>query len=248
MTPEEICRRLASMDVMTAGEIKEHFYAMQAETLTPEYGEKVHARLSVEFIERTEIRLMNYRRFFAGGHNWSIEDMAKKTKTTTKPQILRKLRASDVMGKAIKFFIPQEEGGMRKLFTVYGKSRAVRAGTGTYGDFHALKGMFQAIRAEDKQEFIAAECFLPEPMHDHIVNRYIVAAEKGEDPPFLEFAFDIYLKESSVPIGYEYVTVPIVTPSETDDLADLRAKALTGPDDDAEGVSSAQMQIDETAA
>lgn len=163
--------------------------------------------------------------------------MAKKTKTVSKPIIRRKLRPVDVMDKAIKFFIP-EPGDMVKLYTIYGKARSVRAGTSTYGEFHALKGMFQAVREEDKQEFISAECFLPEPMHDHIVNHYLAAAEKEEAPPMLEFAFEIYLKESSAPIGYEYVTVPIVQPSETDDLADLRAKALEGPSDEAEGVSS----------
>ncbi len=173
--------------------------------------------------------------------------MAKKTKITPKPIIVRKLRAVDVMGKAVKFFIPQEEGGMTKLYTVYGKSRSIRGGTSTYGEFYALKGMFQAVRDSDDQEFISAECFLPEPMHDHIVNRYLAAAEKGENAPMLEFAFEIYLKESAVPIGYEYVTVPIVQPSATDDLADLRAKALEGPDESAEGLSSAQMNLGETA-
>lgn len=164
--------------------------------------------------------------------------MAKKTKMTAKPIISRKLRPVDIMGKAIKHFIPEGEGEMTKLYTIYGKARSVRAGVSTFGEFHVLKGMFQAIRTEDGQEFMSAECFLPEPMHGHITNRYIAAAEKKEDPPLLEFAFDIFLKESKVPVGYEYVTVPIVQPEETNDLADLRSKALTGPTEDAAALSS----------
>lgn len=173
--------------------------------------------------------------------------MAKKTKTTQKPIILRKMRAVDVMGKAVKFFIPQEEGGMIKLYTIYGKARSVRGGTSTYGEFYALKGMFQAVRDSDEQEFISAECFLPEPVHDHVVNHFLAAKEKGKDADMLEFAFEVHLKESKMPIGYEYVTVPIVQPSATDDLADLRSKALKGPNEEAEGVSSAQMNLGETA-
>ncbi len=173
--------------------------------------------------------------------------MAKKQQskksTNPKPIILRKLRPVDVMQKAIKQFVPDEEGGMVELFTVYGKCRNVRAGTSTYGTFHALKGLFQAIRSEDGQEFMSAECFLPEPMHGHIVSAYLSAAENDEDPPMLEFAFTIHLKESKVPVGYEYVTVPIVQPAQTDDLADLRTKALEGPDADAEGVSDAQTDM-----
>lgn len=174
--------------------------------------------------------------------------MAKKTKTTLKPIILRKMRAVDIMGKAVKGFVPEAEGETVKLYTIYGKSRAVRAGTSTFGEFHALKGMFQSVRESDGQEFLSAECFLPEPMHEHIVNQYIAAAEKKQEPPLLEFAFEIYLKESKAPIGYEYVTVPIVQPSVTDDLADLRAKALEGPGDDVEGISSVQMGLGEKSA
>ncbi len=169
--------------------------------------------------------------------------MAKKTKTTPKPIILRKMRPVDIMGKAIKFFIPEEEGGMIKLYTVYGKARAIRAGTSTYGEFHALKGMFQSVRAEDEQEFISAECFLPEPMHDHVVNHFLAAKEKGREADMLEFALEVHLKESKMPIGYEYVTVPIVQPSATDDLADLRSKALEGPAEDIEGVSSTPLNL-----
>ncbi len=230
----------------TAAELKEHFQAMRAEVTTPAHIETVYSRFQLDH-ERTEIGLLNYRRFFAGGREWSTDDMAKKSKPTSKPIILRKMRATDVMGGAIKQHAPDEDGTMIKLYTVYGKARNVRAGTGQYGEFHALKGMFQAIREHDKQEYIAAECFLPEPMHDHIVSRYVSAAEAKEDPPLVEFAFEIYLQKSSVPIGYEYVTVPIVQPAATDDLADLRAKALEGPADETEGISSAQMNLGESA-
>lgn len=249
---EEARERLAALDIdqklpvpgpdLTLREHKEHFYAMQARLLSPAYKARVYDRISI-WCEQTEIHLLNYRRFIAGGRNWSIDDMSKKTKTTAKPIILRKMRPVDIMGRPVKFFVPQEEGGMVKLYTVYGKARAIRAGTSTYGEFHALKGMFQSVRESDNQEFISAECFLPEPVHDHVVNHFLAAKEKGKDADMLEFAFEVHLKESKMPIGYEYVTVPIVQPSATDDLADLRAKALEGPGDDVEGISSVQMGL-----
>ncbi len=214
---------------------------MRAEVTTPAHIETVYARFQLDH-ERTEIGLLNYRRFFAGGREWSIDDMAKKSKSEKRPIILRKMRATDVMGKPIKQLVPQETGGMIKLYTVYGKVRAVRPGTSTYGEFHALKGIFQAIR-NDGQEFVSAECFLPDPVHDHIVAPYLSAAEEDKDPPMVEFAFEVHLKESNMLIGYEYVTIPIVQPAQTDDLADLRAKALAGPDEVEEGISSAQMNL-----
>lgn len=72
MTPEELHRRLENLDP-TVGEIREHFYAMQAETQSPAYRAKVYARLEIEY-QRSEIGLTNYHRFIAGGCNWSLDD------------------------------------------------------------------------------------------------------------------------------------------------------------------------------
>lgn len=71
MDKEEIRRRLDKLP--TADEIKAHFYAMQAEARTPRNIAQVYARFYLEH-EKAEIGLTNYRRFFAGGRNWSIDD------------------------------------------------------------------------------------------------------------------------------------------------------------------------------
>lgn len=80
MTPEETRRRLVALDVdqelpesdreLTFGELKEHFYAMQAEARTPAYIARVHDRMTFWF-EQTEIRLITYRRFMAKGQYYN---------------------------------------------------------------------------------------------------------------------------------------------------------------------------------
>ncbi len=74
MTPEEIRQRLEKLDpdlvldvpMPTAGELKEHFRAMQAEARTPAYKARVYDRIAI-WCEQTEIRLIAYRRFMAKG-------------------------------------------------------------------------------------------------------------------------------------------------------------------------------------
>ena len=80
---DEITRRLAALDPdrklkepdpePTAAEIQEHYHAMRAEHQSPARIAWVHARLAI-LCEQGEIGLYNYRRFFAGGREWSIED------------------------------------------------------------------------------------------------------------------------------------------------------------------------------
>ncbi|MCP4229423.1 MAG: hypothetical protein GY771_04660, partial [bacterium] len=103
------------------------------------------------------------------------------SETSKEPRVIRKLRPKDIMESKIK--APEENEGEITLYTILGKANNVRAGDFGYGPFHALKGMFEAERSEDGQRFIAAECFLPEPMHSHLVQQYIDAQEKGEDMP-----------------------------------------------------------------
>lgn len=172
--------------------------------------------------------------------------MAKRrSKQVMEPRIIRKIRPKDVIDGSLR---PAEENwGERELFYVYGKVKAVRyTEQGPYEPSWALKGQFEAERIEDGQRFMAAECFLPEPMHTNIVERFTAAQEAGEDAPLVEFAFKISIKQTSSVVGYEYVTIPLIQPVSTEVLSDLRGKMLEKLEE-AEGVSSAQMNLGETA-
>lgn len=144
---------------------------------------------------------------------------------TMEPRIIRKLRPKDIMEKPIR---PHEEDWEpRILFFIYGKANDIRfTDQGAYGDSYALRGQFEAERADDKQLFYGTECFLPEPMHTNIVDRFKTAQEKDEEMPLVEFAFKIGIKQTQTVVGYEYTTVPIVQPAKTEHLQDLRAKML----------------------
>jgi hypothetical protein len=149
-----------------------------------------------------------------------------KTQTDNEPRIVRKLRPLDIMGKKIR--APEKWEGEHYLYTIFGKANGTRAGQSTFGEFQALRGVFEAQRVNDGTRFLAKECFLPEPMHSHIVDTINAMIEKKETP-FVEFAFKIGLKQADTDRGYEYVTVALIRPKSSDELGDLRARALTAP-------------------
>ncbi len=145
---------------------------------------------------------------------------------TTAVEPLRKIRPKDVMETSIKPKDP-EGWGRKELFLVYGKATGIRfTDVGGYGDSYALKGVFGAERIHDGKRFASKECFLPEPMHSHIVEEFKTAEERDEDKPVIEFAYRIGIKEATNMIGYEYTTLPIIQPESSEPLADLRAKML----------------------
>lgn len=155
----------------------------------------------------------------------------------TEPRIIRKIRPRDIMEGKIK--TPDKWDGVHILFTVLGKANGTRHGESTYGEFYALKGMFEAVREHDQQPFLAKECFLPEPMQSHIVEAIHAQEEVGK-APFVEFAFKIAIKEAETDRGYEYVIIPIIQPKATDELNELRKRALQAPDN----VTDMQPELD----
>lgn len=172
--------------------------------------------------------------------------MARKKSKVSEPRIIRKIRPKDIMEGKLR---PSgDDWGERELFFVYGKVKGVRyTEQGPYEPSWALKGQFEAERIEDGQRFMAAECFLPDPMHSHIVERFTTAQESEETLPIVEFAFKILLRQTNTVVGYEYVTIPLVQPASTEPLSDLRSKMLEKLEDTNEGVDGAQMNLGESA-
>lgn len=159
------------------------------------------------------------------------------------PQIIRKISAPRVVGN-IKAFAPRpgQDGSIPRdvvpLFRVFGSANDVRTGTSDNGPFTALKGRFEALSLIPDTEtgevsgdaFVAPECFLPEPTHTMLVSKLIAKNDEGKRiVESLDFAFEVGVKASKNPIGYEYVCMPLMEDTGSDPLAALRNKVAALP-------------------
>lgn len=159
------------------------------------------------------------------------------------PQIIRKLSAAKIVGN-IKAFAPRPnaDGGLPKdvvpLYRVFGSGADIRTGQGDYGAFAALKGRFEAVSLIPDPEtgevsgqvFVAPECFLPEPTHSILVSELMAKDADGKRVvSSLDFAFEVGVKASKNPIGYEFVCVPLMEHTGSDPLAALRGKVAALP-------------------
>jgi hypothetical protein len=146
------------------------------------------------------------------------------------------------------------------LFQVYGHANGTRRGESEGRPWVGLVGRFEAVNitqtkdektgelVTDGRVFAAPQCFLPEPMASMLAEQLdqLIQDTDDQDKPIfvdgkpkmvravdsLEFAFQIGVKATKTPIGYEYTTSPIVKPGGADPLADLRTRipALQAPE------------------
>ena len=131
----------------------------------------------------------------------------------------RKISAKTVMADAsqsIRDFAKTKTPSA--LFQVYGHANKVRRGESDNGPWIGLIGTFEAVRVEDGLVYQSAQCFLPEPMSSMIAE----TLDGENSPESVQFAFEVGVKKSDSPVGYEYVTKPIVESTGADPLADLR--------------------------
>lgn len=131
--------------------------------------------------------------------------------------IVKKLTRKSVIGSPPKIEEPTS------LYTIYGVANGTRHSmedTRGFGEWCALLGTFEAKRTSDGEVFAAPQCFLPEPMNTMIAQQI----DSGEVES-VQFAFEICVNPSDSPVGYEWAAKPIVAPTLSDPLQDLRAKA-----------------------
>lgn len=157
-------------------------------------------------------------------------------------QIIRKLSAARIVGN-VKAVAPRpnSDGGIPKdivpLFRVFGMANDVRTGNSDNGPFTALKGRFEAVslmpdeNGETATEsFVAPECFLPEPTHSILVGELTAKDADGKRVvESLDFAFEVGVKASKNPVGYEYVCMPLMDHTGSDPLAALRDRVKALP-------------------
>lgn len=136
-------------------------------------------------------------------------------------EMLKKMSAKLILGKDPKSFNPEEEGETALLYTIYGSASSVRSGESSYGEWTALIGTFEAVRAEDNVVFQGGQAFLPEPMSS------MMAAKLREiDAQAIDFALKVYIKcRPDLARGYEYIGEPIHDATASDPLEKMRSLA-----------------------
>jgi len=112
-----------------------------------------------------------------------------------------------------------------KLLQVYGLVRSSEVGKTTYGEYIRFRGNFEAVNLETGQMYQSGALILPAIAESLLYG----AAASLEEGSALRFAFEIGIKPSKSPTGYDYTVTPLVEGSENDPLADLRSQVKALP-------------------
>lgn len=129
--------------------------------------------------------------------------------------LVKKITAKDLFGKVEK---PEKE---TFLFRVIGIATGFKTGEGTYGPWVKLTGSFKAIRFDTGEEVRSNAAILPD-----IANDLIYEQIKSPDIDQVQFAFDIGVKPSDSPTGYDWIAKPLTEISENDPLESAVAKMV----------------------
>lgn len=122
---------------------------------------------------------------------------------------------------------PNKVTAASPLATIYGMATDYKIGTSNFGEFTKFKGDFRAVRIVDGEEFRSGSLLLPPTLADMLR----VAVSQAKDTG-VQFAVELGVKPSDVPIGYEYSVRPLVNTDQADPLAALAEqvrKALPAP-------------------
>lgn len=147
------------------------------------------------------------------------ETAKPKTEPAAKKTTLKRAEFSIVnkigtknLGDPLKV-LALEEGQKLLLGTIVGMASQYTQGTGSYGDYVALMGTFQAIPAlinEKYPQVRSGKCFLP----GTVVGQIMAAIDGGYNP---QFAFQIEAEKvdrRDSPVGYVWRVTPLI---ESDD-------------------------------
>lgn len=117
------------------------------------------------------------------------------------------------------------------LAHIFGVARKFKNDRTTYGDFIRFYGSFEAVNVQDGTVQKSGSMILP-PIAENLLAGGL--AQEGTEA--VEFAFEIGVKPSKSPVGYDYTVKPLVENRDTDPLAALREasqqaqKALPAPE------------------
>lgn len=128
--------------------------------------------------------------------------------------IIKKITIKDVCGTV------QKPESATTLMRVVGIAKDFDTGTTTFGEFIKFKGQFRAINIATGEAFDSGAMILPD-----IANNLIFGALSSEGANAVEFAFDLAIKPSKSPTGYDYTVQSLIESKEADPLSALLAVA-----------------------
>lgn len=108
----------------------------------------------------------------------------------------------------------------RQYMRIAGVVRSSKLVTTTFGDSIQFEGEFRAVNITTGETYDGGKLFLPEIAQSFVAS-HLHRLEKTEGFGGLEIAFDIGIKPSATPTGYEYTIKPLIHKQQDDFLAQM---------------------------
>jgi hypothetical protein len=106
----------------------------------------------------------------------------------------------------------------KQYMRVVGIVRGTKTTTSQYGDSIEFQGEFEAINMLTAEVYNGSKLFLPQ-----IAEGFLFSAVSCAEGNAVEFAFDIGIKPSATPMGYEYTIKPLIEQTQESPLKKLMA-------------------------
>ena len=169
-------------------------------------------------------------------------------------KILKKITIKTAHGKALTRFPDEAPQGTEKIvLTVYGRADNFEPGSnvlpsGDVSEYNRFKGDFTAFPGNmgEGDQVRSGVMILPEVAGDLLANLL-----RPEDVNAVNFGFQIGIKKTDTPIGYEYYAIPLIEEAaDTDPLAALgkQVQALLSAPKAAEKIADSKETAKASAA
>lgn len=119
----------------------------------------------------------------------------------------------------------------RPIYRVIGVANGIRKGQGTYGEWRAFSGSFEALNLETGEKFAGTSCFLPSVAED-LLSIALSQAQGADANASIQFALEVGikpLKRRDGTDGYEFTVKPLIPVASNDALSNLRTSITYQP-------------------
>lgn len=124
------------------------------------------------------------------------------------PSLVKKITVKTVCGQLAK---PETN---KLIMRIFGQATGVKPGQSNLGEYVALIGSFEAVKLETGEIYRSGRAILPPLVSDLITGKMT-----GDTT---QFAFDVGIKPSASPVGYDYYCVSLIPSGDTDPLSTLK--------------------------
>lgn len=111
------------------------------------------------------------------------------------------------------------------IATLYGRCTSKSAGTSDFGEFIRFKGEFEGVNADTGEQYRAGVLIVPKVLESMLDG----AITPDSDDNAVDFAVEVWVEPADTMTGYTYNIKPLIEPSESDALSQIRQQALPAP-------------------